>query len=73
MRYRRHSDGRLESLPQRSVDTGMGLERLLMVLQGSPSVFGTDVFKPWMAALPGLWRPDQRKTTVSPCHIAVNA
>ena len=44
MRYRRHPDGRLESLPQRNVDTGMGLERLLMVLQGSPSVFGTDVF-----------------------------
>ena len=23
-------------------------------------MFGTDVFQPWMAALPGLWRPDQR-------------
>ena len=59
MRYRRHPDGRLEPLPQRNVDTGMGLERLLMVLQGSPSVFGTDVFSPWMehAARPVAARP----------------
>ena len=69
MRYRRHSDSRLEPLPQRNVDTGMGLERLLMVLQGSPSVFGTDVFQPWMAALPGLWRPDQRSLRLLADHL----
>ena len=44
MRYRRHDDGRLEPLPQPNVDTGMGLERLLMITQGVPSVFGCDVF-----------------------------
>jgi alanyl-tRNA synthetase len=69
MRYRRHPDGRLEPLPQRNVDTGMGLERLLMVLQGRPSVFGTDVFEPWMAALPGLWRPDQRSLRLLADHL----
>jgi alanyl-tRNA synthetase len=69
MRYRRHPDGRLEPLPQRNVDTGMGLERLLMVLQGSPSVFGTDIFQPWMAALPGLWRPDQRSLRLLADHL----
>jgi alanyl-tRNA synthetase len=58
MRYLRQADGSLEPLPRRSVDTGMGLERLLMVLQGTTSVFGCDVFQPWMAALPGLWQPD---------------
>lgn len=41
MRYRRHPDGSLEPLSQRSVDTGMGLERLLMAVQGRPSVFDT--------------------------------
>ena len=38
MRYRRHDDRSLEPLRQSSVDTGMGLERLLMVLQDKPSV-----------------------------------
>jgi alanyl-tRNA synthetase len=69
MRYRRHTDGRLEPLPQRNVDTGMGLERLLMVLQGSPSVFSTDVFQPWLSTLPGLWRPDQRPLRLLADHL----
>jgi hypothetical protein len=45
MSYRRHDDGSLEPLPQRSVDTRMGLERLLMVVQGGRSVFDCDVFQ----------------------------
>ena len=60
MSYRRHDDGSLEPLPQRNVDTGMGLERLLMVVQGQASVFGGDVFRPWTTELTGLWQPDQR-------------
>ncbi len=61
MRYRRLPDGRLESLPRPSVDTGMGFERLLTVTQRVPSVFDTDLFTPWMSALPGIWPldPDQ--------------
>ena len=55
MRYRRHDDGSLEPLRQRSVDTGMGLERLLMVVQGKPSVYDCDVFEPWTRTLPGVW------------------
>jgi len=39
------------------VDTGMGLERMLTVLQGRRSVFHTDVFAPWMSVVPRLW-PD---------------
>jgi alanyl-tRNA synthetase len=69
MRYRRHSDGRLEPLPQRSVDTGMGLERLLMVLQGKPTVFDCDVFQPWMSTLPGLWQPDQQSLRLLADHL----
>jgi alanyl-tRNA synthetase len=69
MRYCRHEDGSLEPLPQRSVDTGMGLERLLMTLQGTPSVFGCDVFEPWMSTLPGLWQPDQRSLRLLADHL----
>ncbi len=39
-------DGILEDLPRRNVDTGAGLERLLSVLEGVPSVFDTDVLAP---------------------------
>jgi len=52
MRYRRHDDGSLSPLEQPSVDTGMGLERLVMVVQGARSVFDTDLFSPWRSLLP---------------------
>ena len=51
MRYERHPDGSLTPLAQQSIDTGMGLERLLMVTQGVSSVYETDMFLPWLAAL----------------------
>ena len=69
LRYRRHDDRSLEPLPQRSVDTGMGLERLLMVLQDQPSVFECDVFRPWTTALTSLWQPDQRSLRLLADHL----
>jgi alanyl-tRNA synthetase len=69
MRYQRHGDGSLEPLPQPNVDTGMGLERLQMVLQGKPSVYETDVFGPWLTTLPSLWQPDQRSLRLLTDHL----
>jgi alanyl-tRNA synthetase len=69
MRYRRLEDGSLEPLPQRSVDTGMGTERLLMILQQQTSVFGTDVFEPWMDTLPSLWQLDDRSLRLVTDHL----
>ncbi|MFE0631487.1 alanine--tRNA ligase-related protein [Streptomyces sp. NPDC058864] len=59
MRHRRLEDGSLVPLPQRNVDTGLGLERLASLLQGRTSVFECDVFTPWRRLVPLLWPLDE--------------
>ena len=44
IQYNRKANGELAALPQKHVDTGMGLERLCMALQGKQSNYDTDVF-----------------------------
>ncbi|KKR78073.1 MAG: Alanine-tRNA ligase [Candidatus Curtissbacteria bacterium GW2011_GWA1_40_9] len=48
MQYERQGDGSYSELKQKNVDTGMGLERILKVLQNAPSIYETDVFLPLM-------------------------
>jgi alanyl-tRNA synthetase len=46
MQYELDGDGKLTELPQQSIDTGMGLDRMAAILQDVPSVYETDHFRP---------------------------
>ncbi len=46
MQYYQDLDGTRTPLPRKNIDTGLGLERLAMILQGKESVFDTDLFRP---------------------------
>lgn len=54
MQYNKTVDGKYEPLKQKNVDTGMGLERTLCILQGVKSVYETDLFAPIIAKIENL-------------------
>jgi len=54
MQYNKNADGRYEPLKQANVDTGMGVERTICMLQGRASVFETELFAPLMARIAEL-------------------
>ncbi|MBD5355928.1 MAG: alanine--tRNA ligase [Bacteroides sp.] len=68
MQYNRKSDGTLEPLPAKVIDTGMGFERLCMALQGKKSNYDTDVFTPLIeeiSNLTGLKYGDNEKVDIA--------
>ncbi|WP_154794836.1 alanine--tRNA ligase-related protein [Occultella kanbiaonis] len=69
VRFRQQEDGSLEPLPQHNIDTGLGLERLSMLLEGKRSVYETDRFEPWMRLLPELWKLDEESERIVIDHL----
>ena len=66
MQYNKTADGKFEPLSQKNVDTGMGLDRTIAILQGKASVYDTDIFSPVIdkiAALSGKGYMDDTDTT----------
>jgi alanyl-tRNA synthetase len=51
MQFNRKADGTLEELPAKSVDTGMGFERLCRAVQGAASNYDTDLWRPYFSFL----------------------
>lgn len=54
MQYNKNADGKYEPLKQKNVDTGMGLERTLCILNGKASVYETDIFENAIAEIERL-------------------
>ena len=58
MEYYKHEDGTYTKLKQQNVDTGLGLERMTMLLQGKETPYDTELFKPIMDELKKLAKSD---------------
>ncbi|MSP78488.1 MAG: alanine--tRNA ligase [Dehalococcoidia bacterium] len=54
MQFFQDLDKKLSSLPKPNIDTGMGLERIVTVLQGKRTVYDTDIFQPLLARVSEL-------------------
>ena len=69
MQFNRKANGSLESLPAKNVDTGMGFERLCMILQGKKSNYDTDIFQPTIARIAALSGKEYGKDEM--CDVAM--
>ena len=58
MQYNKDQSGNFSEMPQKNVDTGIGLERTLVVLNGLNNVYETDLFIPLFQKINGLKRAD---------------
>ena len=65
MQYNKTAEGAYEPLAQRNIDVGLGLERILCMLNGVEDVYTTDLFTPIVQRIRSL-RPEQRQLALAP-------
>ncbi|MBI1796330.1 MAG: alanine--tRNA ligase [Candidatus Eisenbacteria bacterium] len=63
------ADGTLAPLPRPGIDTGMGIERLALIVQGKDSIFDTDLFEPLVAHVRALSRHADRPAAARDARI----
>ncbi len=73
MEFNRKANGTLEKLPNKHVDTGMGFERLCMVIQGVQSNYDTDVFTPLIREIETITQSKYNKNEKTDIAIRVIA
>ncbi|MCA0132906.1 alanine--tRNA ligase [Winogradskyella alexanderae] len=73
IQYNRKANGTLDTLPNKHIDTGMGFERLCMVLQGVQSNYDTDVFTPIIKEIETITNSKYGKDSKSDVAIRVIA
>jgi alanyl-tRNA synthetase len=71
MEFDRQSDGALDPLPAPSIDTGMGLERIAAVIQGTLSNYDTDLFTPILSAIGERAGTAYRSTLDDPSDVSM--
>ncbi|MEM3126806.1 MAG: alanine--tRNA ligase [Candidatus Woesearchaeota archaeon] len=70
MQYNKTKEGKYEILKQKNVDTGMGVDRTAMMLQGKKSVYEIDTFVPIVKKIKELSKkPDERKIRIIADHL----
>jgi alanyl-tRNA synthetase len=70
IQFNRGADGKLQPLPARHIDTGMGFERICAVIQQTGSNYDTDVFSPLMSAIGDLAGAKYGRSLEDPKDIA---
>ncbi|NAS14367.1 alanine--tRNA ligase [Poritiphilus flavus] len=73
IQYNRRANGQLEPLPEKHIDTGMGFERLCMVLQGVQSNYDTDIFTPLIREVETITNSEYGKSEKTDIAIRVIA
>jgi alanyl-tRNA synthetase len=70
MEFERRADGTLTDLPARSIDTGMGLERISAVMKGTLSNYDTELFQPILRTI-GTLAGREHRGTLDPADISM--